>query len=153
MTLGIDEFAAQWTLALIPSDDVADLAMQFLADGRDGPALRELASMSPATRADLAPLVTRALRELDAPDLGRREAALLLARRLAAQICRGALAPQEGAARIWRLQIDVPEVGHALHPFVYWASELEGARDEARIAFCSAAICASARSFSARSGS
>ena len=76
---------------------------------------------------------------------------MLLAARIAAQIVQGSLEPYIGAKQIWQLQRRVPEVDHALDPFIYWADEFEDAADEGRQRFCIEAIVASARSLGGHS--
>jgi hypothetical protein len=145
MKLDVEQLAARWVLDLIPSDEWPEAAAQALTDGRDGPALRELAGERDPIRSEISRVVERALVELGAPKLSRRDAAMALAKRLAAQIVEGSMEPYDGAKRIWQLQFLVADVGHALDPFVYWASELEDASDAQRSRFCIDAILASAR--------
>ena len=146
MSLDIEAFAARWILATIPANELPDVASIALTVGHEGPALRELAGEIDPSRSDVSSLVDRVLRELGAPQLTRADAAVVLATRVAARIVDGSVEPYDGAKRIWHLAREVPEVGHALDPFIYWASEFEDATDDARQQFCAQAILASARS-------
>jgi hypothetical protein len=151
MSLDIEEFAARWILATIPASELPEVAGIALTVGHDGPALRELAGELDPSRSEVSSLVERALRELGAPQLTRADAAVVLAARVAARIVDGSVEPYDGAKQIWCLGRDVPEVGHALDPFIYWASEFEDATDDARLQFCTQAILASARSLGGHS--
>jgi len=145
MTLDVEQLAARWVLEAIPSCELPAAAVQALSDGHDGPSLRQLAGEINPIRSDVSLLVECALVELGAPKLSRRDAALVLASRLAARIVDGSQPPYDGARQIWRLRNDVPELDHEFDPFIYWASEFEEASDEERKQFCIDAILASAR--------
>ncbi len=77
-----------------------DFAVWALENGRDGPALRELAGLNSATRSNEEKLIERAFRELDVQPMTREEAAKLLILTVCKQIVSGRISPHEGAARI-----------------------------------------------------
>lgn len=86
MKINIEEIAARWTLAQVTGSEIPDIATQALVDGHDGPALRELAGTIDPTLRDSTHLFETALEELQAPRMTRKEAAYILARRVAEQL-------------------------------------------------------------------
>ena len=92
---------AFWKLGSLPVGQLQDIALRALADGYDGPALRELAEFPWATRRDVGDLFDIALSEMGRPVLSDREAGLRLAREVASGIVSGGIDPYEGARRIW----------------------------------------------------
>jgi hypothetical protein len=149
MRLDVEQLAARWVLGMLPSTEMPGAAAQALVDGHDGPALRELAGEHDPILSAVQRVFERALGELQAPSLCRRDAALLLAHRVCERVTSGKAEPYVGAKQIWALQIKAPEVGHALDPFVYWANEFEEAEDSERRRYCEAALLAAAKEYRA----
>jgi hypothetical protein len=93
------------------ADTLIALAQRVLGDGRDSPALRELAALARgASLADAAPLFARALAELGVPPISDDDARERLlwvpARRIAAAILDHTLEPLAGARAIHWLTED-----------------------------------------------
>jgi len=146
MGLDVERIAARWILGQLTGRELAAAATQALVEGYDGPALREIAgTVDPAIR-DVAAVFERVLGELRAPQASRDEAALILAKRYAAQIRDGSLSPYTGAKAIWReLFYELRPGDHTLDPFIYWADEFDDTRDPERQKLCESAILDSAR--------
>jgi hypothetical protein len=75
MQLDVEELAARWVLEAIQGSELPAAATRALTDGFDGQALRELAGEIDPSRGGVSLLVERALSELGAPKLTRRDAA------------------------------------------------------------------------------
>jgi hypothetical protein len=146
MTLDVEQIAARWVLGQLTGREAAEAAVQALLEGHDGPALREVAgTVNPVVR-DVAPAFERALDELRATRVSRKQAALFLAKRYAARILDGSVSPYSGARSIWQeLSLEVRPDDHTLDPFIYWADEYESAHDPERQKQCELAIVDSAR--------
>ena len=126
MTSGfLDIAAAKLVLGLLYAEVVPEIGTRALVEGYDSPALRVVAGLIEAQSDEAIPLFKQALSELTWPLPNQREAVLLLARELAAQVLRGELSPYQGAKKIWWLTREADEVGHELDPFIYAASEWE----------------------------
>jgi hypothetical protein len=141
MKINIEEITARWTLEQITGTEIPGIATQALVDGYDGPALRVLAgTIAPALR-DSTHLFETALEELHAPRMTRKDAAYILALKVAGKILNQTVTPYEGAKAIWsQFAVEVRPDDHGLDPFVYWADEFEEATEEERKGFCEAAI-------------
>src|SRR5260370_7676844 len=77
-----------------------DFAVWALENGRDGPALRELAGLNSATRSNEEKLIDRAFRELDVQPMTREQAAKLLILSVCTQIVSGQIPPHKAAKSI-----------------------------------------------------
>jgi hypothetical protein len=122
--MDLDSVVAEWYLGLYPPEKMPVLALWALEQGFDGPALRELAGRTSATRSDEGDLIERALRELGKEPLDLSGAGRLLAILLCQQIVSGKTSPYEGAARSWSIY-DRCGRPKSLIPFVGFASEWE----------------------------
>jgi hypothetical protein len=120
----LDSVVAEWYLGLYPPEKMPMLAVWGLEQGFDGPALRELAGHTNATRSDEGELIERALRELGKEPLDVSSAGRLLTRFLCQRIVSGKMSPYDGAARIWSIY-DRCGRPKSLIPFVGFASEWE----------------------------
>jgi hypothetical protein len=66
---------------------------------------------------------------------------IVMARRYADEIIRGAVSPYDGGHRIWKeCQLKLKDGDHRLDPFVYWSSEYEEASSKRRRALCDKAL-------------
>jgi hypothetical protein len=131
--------AARWALGLIPSQALPQLATDALEAGLDSPSLRQLAGELHPTLESSGPVFEEILDKIGVGIPDRSRAGLILAKAFAAQITEGTLTPYEGARSIWRLQINTGAVPE-LDPFVYWASEWQGAGGVGRRQQCETAI-------------
>jgi hypothetical protein len=96
----LEHAAILFAAGLCPSDDLPDLAAAALTEGRDSPALRELAG-TPRTDVRVArDLFIAALEELSVP-LPAPDDREPLAYLIAAEIADGHIDPVEGARIIW----------------------------------------------------
>ena len=136
---------AKWVLGLLSSEELPKIATYALDTGMDTPALRQLAGELRPVMADVGPIFNKALGELGSTLPSKPEAGLMVAREHAAEILEGTISPSEGARRIWRDQLEVPDLKPQRDPFVYWASEWEDADDPGRRAYCENAIRKAAR--------
>lgn len=115
---------ALWKLGHLPAEKLPDVANRALKEGLDGQALRELAGLrNPAWR-DAETSFERALREVELPDISRREAGLQIAKSIATEIITGAIEPYDGARKIWGVWEDSGRPDE-LAVFVGLASEYE----------------------------
>src|SRR5258706_2626336 len=122
--MDLNSVAAEWYLGLYPPEKMPVLALWALEQGFDGPALRELAGRTSATRSHEGHLIERALRELGKEPLDLSGAGRLLAILLCQEIGSGNTVPYEAAARIWSIY-DRCGRPQSLIPFVGFASEWE----------------------------
>ena len=100
--LDVQLIAARWYVEELSGEEMPGLACQALEQGFDGRNLRCLAGLSGPARRDVAPIVDGALQELGVQTpITKRDAALWMARRVAAQIIEGQIQPYGGACRIW----------------------------------------------------
>jgi hypothetical protein len=116
---------AYWQLDL--PVDVTSAAAKALADGLDSPALRILAGLAGAERADIAPVLRQAAQELGMDPPTELQAALTIARSIARGIVSAEIAPYEGARRIWEVSHEA-DLGHRLDAFIYDASSIDDLR-------------------------
>jgi len=100
VTFDVRQVALQWYHDDFPAERMPDFAVWALQNGRDGPALRELAGLKSATRSNEGKLVERALLELGIQPITQQEAAKLLILSVCNQIVSGRLHPAPGASRI-----------------------------------------------------
>jgi hypothetical protein len=122
--MDLDLVAAEWYLGLYPPEKMPVLAVWGLEQGFDGPALRELAGRTSATRSHESDLIERALRELGKEPLDVSDAGQLSAILLCKQIVSGKTSPYDGAARLWSIY-NCCGSPKSLIPFVGLASEWE----------------------------
>ena len=122
MDLGL--IAAEWSLGWYPPEEMPGVACRALGAGFDGPALRELAGCTNATRSNHGVLIERALRELGKEPMSPEDAARLVAGLACRNIVSGKISPYEGASRLWKVYhyCGGPK---SLIPFVGLASEWE----------------------------
>jgi electron transfer flavoprotein alpha/beta subunit len=118
--------AAELVLGLVGPADLSNAAVAALEQGLDSPALIALASDNEDDPSEAQALFVQALDQLDLDLPTPREAIIYLAKRSAAEIVQGTVAPYVGAKRIWDLTLRAPgvQVGE-LDPFIYAASEWE----------------------------
>jgi len=115
-----------WALHRLPSEQLPDVATDWLVSGLDSPSLRELAGLGSPVMSEAAPLFERALSELEIAVPTKHEALMSLARHHARQIVDGTVSPYDGARKIWwevSSALDKPNT--LLLTFVGAASELE----------------------------
>jgi hypothetical protein len=115
-----------WSLRRLRSDELPQVAAEWLADGLDSAALRELAGISSPEMSEVGPLFEKAASQLQMTIPEKEEALAFLARHYAQQIVDGALSPYDGARRIWwqvSNELDAPS--QLLLSFVGAASEIE----------------------------
>jgi hypothetical protein len=86
-------FSAKAALQGKPRDAFPDVSRELLAEGHDGPAIRQLAALEGAGSWTDGPVLNQALAELALPQISRRLAALLLAQDLARNTLSGAELP------------------------------------------------------------
>jgi len=117
---------ARWSLGLIRSNDLPNIAADALSNGFESKSLVELAALS-QTETDEAPkLFECAMNELGQEVMSKADALKIFARVTSASILASELTPLEGAKRIWRATVDAGVKGfHDLDPFIYAASEME----------------------------
>ncbi|MCX4917036.1 hypothetical protein [Streptomyces sp. NBC_00687] len=97
----LHQSAWQYVAEVLPPEELPMLAAHALVDGRDSPALRELAGlprMSDVT--EIRELYARALHELGIPLPGEEAAGRLLLTSLAFGLARGELSPKDVADRL-----------------------------------------------------
>ena len=114
-----------YVLGQLLADDLPTAAVQALEDGFDSPALCQLAGGGGGDSQETRALFLKALDELKVPVPSPREAALSYAREVAGDVLNGAIAPYEGARKIWgEVYTRFPELKE-LTLFVGLASEYE----------------------------
>ncbi len=123
--MNIDTILARHSLGLLPVEELPDLALNAIQAGYDSPSLRQLAGASAHDTEEAHRLFAKALHELGLPVPPAPEAGLTLARDVARRVLSGAIAPYEGAKRIWdHVYTRFPDLKQ-LKPFVGLASEYE----------------------------
>ena len=143
---GLGLAASKFVLGLLRSDDLVGVAVQALEDGCDSRSLRVLAGLTEAEVDEAKATFDRVLSELSVAVPSKRDAVILLARKIAREILVGATGPYVGAKQIWNLTLRAPDEDlPELDSFVYAASEWED-RPEDRGAF-DEGIAAAAREF------
>jgi len=110
----IDRFA----IANLRPEDIPDIAVQALEDGYDSPSLRRLAVAQGDYHLDIEDRFLKVLAELKIPLPLPGEAAMSIARRVAANVINGTVEPIEGARELEKLWFAVykheqqyPELG------------------------------------------
>jgi len=112
----VQQVALEWYHNDFPAERMPDFAVWALENGRDGPALRELAGLNSATRLNEEKLIDRAFRELDVQPMTREQAAKLLILSVCNQIVSGQIPPHEGAKRIvYKLSLSTNKPKDFLH--------------------------------------
>ncbi|HEX5869947.1 MAG TPA: hypothetical protein VFY65_06020 [Longimicrobium sp.] len=91
---------ALWQTGRLYPEQVPAWAVEFLAGGTDSPALRQIAGLHRPTRAELEPLMDRALSELGAPALDEDAAGRIAAREIASGAIAGRMAPHAAAVSL-----------------------------------------------------
>jgi hypothetical protein len=97
---------ALWQTGRLYPEQVPALAVELLAGGADSPALRELAGMHRPTRAEVEPVMDRALLALGAPRLDTDAAARIAAREIAADAIAGRTTPHDAAISLSALWLN-----------------------------------------------
>lgn len=121
-----DHVLALWTLGRLSSDDLPKVACEWLADGENSVALRELGGVSAPVMSEVGPLFARALRELGIVPPNKDDALWFLASYYAQSIVDGVVTPYSGARKIWKEVANGFEApDQLLLSFVGAASELE----------------------------
>lgn len=117
---------ALWALDRLSSDQLPLVAADWLSEGRDAPALRELAGIQSPAMSEVGPLFSRALSELRLIPPAKEEALGLLGHHYAQQIVEGVVSPYEGARMIWwQVANSMDRPSEILLSFVGAASELD----------------------------
>lgn len=117
--------AAKHRLALILSDDLPTEAARLLEHGITSPALEELAALRPTYTDEAQELFREALRELNLEVPNERDAVLLVAREIAAEILAGHISAKAGARQIWDARsrvwsASVPELDTFIYADCEW---------------------------------
>jgi len=115
-----------WALHRLPSEQLPEVATDWLVSGLDSPSLCELAGLGSTVMSEAGPLFERALAELKITVPSEDEALMSLARHYARQIVEGAMSPYDGARKIWwEVYNALEKPNELLVTFVGAASELE----------------------------
>jgi len=121
----VDESLCRHELGIFNAHDLPEFAILALEADYDSPSLRELAGSDSVYSHDLSQLFNRSLSELKLTRPSRIQAAMQLARDVAARVVDGDIGPYEGARAIWGdLYARAPEA-RELRTFVGLASEYE----------------------------
>lgn len=112
--------AAKHRLDVLLSDELPAAAMRLMDLGIVSPSLEDLASLRPAYTEEAQALFRDALRELEIELPSERDALLLVAREIAAEMLMGRIPARAGAEKIWDIRsrawaASAPE----LEPFAY----------------------------------
>lgn len=117
---------ALWALGRLRSEQIPEIATDWLANGLDSPSLRRLAGVSAPVMSEVGPLFERALTELRVVTPQKSEALMRLARHYAQQIVDGTVSPYDGARKLWwDVANEVEKPSQLLLSFVGAASELD----------------------------
>lgn len=100
MSTPIEIAQALWTLECFLPEDWPGVACNSLEQGRDGPALRQLAGLVGPTHFDIRELVPKALADAGMHPITARAAAIRYARFVSQQIVDGAVKPLPGAIKL-----------------------------------------------------
>ena len=123
--MNTDTLLAKHVLGLLPVEALPGIALDAIQAGYDSPSLRQLAGASEYDTEEAHRLFGKAIQELGLPIPQAPEGGLTLARDIAREVVSGAIAPYEGAKRIWdQIYTRLPELKQ-LKPFVGLASEYE----------------------------
>jgi hypothetical protein len=115
-----------WALGRLPSDQLPQVATDWLTEGLDSPSLRQLAGVGSPVMSEVGPLFEKVLAELEIVAPKKEAALVLLGRHYAQQIIEGAIPPYKGARSIWwEVTNAIDKPGQLLLTFVGAASELE----------------------------
>jgi hypothetical protein len=106
--LDLELLASQYLLGEIPGEQLPELAITLLDEGRETPAVRELAGLVRPTLRDGGPLFERMMTELGVAFPARDQAAWFLMRAALKRIVRGAIDPGDGAFDVWSLVDKLP---------------------------------------------
>jgi hypothetical protein len=124
-SMEMDQAAEMYAIGIISAEDLRATAASALEGGYDSPTLRRLAAAEEDDMDEIRRLFVRSLDELGIQLLSPPEAGLAFARRIARQMISGAVAPYDGARRIWAaIYTRFPQLKE-LTPFVGLASEYE----------------------------
>lgn len=99
-TFDVQQVAVEWYHNDFPAERMPDFAVWALQNGRDGPALRELAGLTSVTKSNDAKLIEKAFSELDVQPMSHDEAAAYLVLSTCKQIVAKQIPPYTGASRI-----------------------------------------------------
>lgn len=123
--MNTDTLLAKYVLGLLPVEALPGMALDAIQAGYDSPSLRQLAGANEHDTEEAHRLFGKAIQELGLPIPQAPEAGLTLARDIARLVVSGAIAPYEGAKRIWnQIYTRLSELKQ-LKPFVGLASEYE----------------------------
>ena len=115
-----------WALGRLPSEQLPEVATDWLAKGLDSPSLRQLAGVGSPVMSEVGPLFEKVLAELEVAAPNKEEALMFLDRHYAQQIVEGTVSPYEGAQKIWwQVTNAFKKPSQLLLTFVGAASELE----------------------------
>lgn len=122
--------AAYWSLGMLTSNKLPEIATAALLEGLDSPSLRILAGEYDPIMAEVGPLFERALRELGVLVPEPFEAGMRVAGYIGQRIISGEVSPYEGAREIWRMYnhveaVDEHGIFKPLLKFIGAASEYE----------------------------
>ena len=117
--------AAKHRLELLLSDELPAAAARVVQLGIVSPALEELAALRPSYTEEAQVLFRDALRELKLEVPNERDAVLLIAREIAAEILAGHVSAKAGARRIWDARsrawsASVPELDTFIYADCEW---------------------------------
>lgn len=118
--------AALLVVGRMQSEQLPELAGEWLADGLDSPTLRALAGVESPIMSELAPLFWKAMHEIGVEIPTKDEALILLAKDYAGRIIDGSLTAHAGAGLIWwHVTNELARPSPVLLSFVGAASELD----------------------------
>ena len=95
--------AARWALGRIYSEQLPQIALQWLEDGFDSPTLRILAGETNPIMSEVGPIFERVLEELNIAVPTSAEYVLHLVREVAQNIVEAKITPYDGASRLYDL--------------------------------------------------
>jgi len=102
--MDLDAAQTEWTLGLLPYEQLPELAAQMMVQGFEGPAILDLVGFHKPTRWELpGSLVDRAFLEAGRTPLPLEEAILRMAVRVCSEVVRDDLPPVEGVRKIEKL--------------------------------------------------
>ena len=125
MPLSWETGLALWTLGLLESDQIPELAGIAMEDGISNPQLTLLAGTVPGDATNSPEVFSEVLRELGTPLPSRPAAARVLARVIASQIAVEQWDPFEAARRLGEIPRLVGDDFHEFDRFIYAESEAE----------------------------
>lgn len=147
----LDVVQSMWTLGMISTSSMPDIATDLLVAGFDSPSLRQLAGLTQEELYCAEELFRKTLVECERRNFTIKESVMKYAFFVADEIVSGRESPYEGARKIWKatLKLDEPNF-HELDTFSFAASEYPGRPEDQ--AFFSAEIVKEAKRLLEESG-